>query len=870
MNVKMKNLLSSILLLATLCIAQASDVQVAVKPVPVIAGEPAQMVISTASNDYPELLKGFPYVKNIQWMNSGTSRMRSQNNSNILSSVSYWFVANKAGEYTIPPLQVNNNGVKAMTTSVKFKVIAAGDMKATTAGGVKKSLKDMLFAKAVILTEGRDFYVGQEIPIEIRLYLMRGLNGGPAAWPQFNVDNIIFRNYKTNQQDKRFAQPTRSSENINGRIFTVLKFSTAFRAIVAGKLDLAAQIPCEIKVPSQQRRNSRSWFDDDFFDGFGGRNYRRLKQTVNASFPEINIKPIPPVPADALSLGLVGNWYVDFSVIGDEFKVGEPFTLKMEIKGMGTLETLTAPRLKIPGFRIYRPEVDKGLVTTVGSSKAVVKYVIIPTTPGEKKLDLTFSIFSCPREKYQNFTCEKLLNIAKSDNPSVTNGGVYIDSGEQSNDTYSPAEKKSRPAPGLHYQKRNLSGTVELPLYLNYLWLYLALGIGGPLLLIFIELRQRHQLKLINDPLLQRKLKAQSGRGKVIKAIKTAHNDELDNAINQVAVPYLNSMLGLPPGTTTSELANKVDSVELSKCLKSTGHSNYMPGGDSMDKTEMKKTLLKSLRKMSIIALLFILSQNGFAVDSKKTQAVKTPAPAVLINSSSQALTAYDNGEFRRTAEYYYNQLEQQEPDPALLYNLGNCFSRLEDYPRAAVCYERALLLDPSNSDIIENLNYVKRKLFLPQLGMPSNPTELIFNLRNQLRPDQWLAIAAVLWFIIFAIIALRRHYSRNKLIILILASSLVLVLTFAAAISQYNSLYSKNRAVIISKIAKLYSLPSLQNAREISRVSSGTPVEILEKRIDWVYIRHDNCEGWVAAKSLATTSPATRLFELPWEKRGK
>jgi len=283
-----------------------------------------------------------------------------------------------------------------------------------------------------------------------------------------------------------------------------------------------------------------------------------------------------------------------------------------------------------------------------------------------------------------------------------------------------------------------------------------------------------------------------------------------------------------------------------------------------MNKSELKKTLLKALRKMSIIALFLLLSVNSIAEDKKITPLVESP---VIISNNSQALTAYDNGKFRLTAEYYYKQLKNQPPDPALLYNLGNCFSRMADYPRAAVCYERARLLAPNDNDILENLNYVRRKLFLPQLGITSNPWELILNARNHLRPDQWLALASAMWLVIFTAIALRRYYSRAKLVSMMLTCGLISALLVTAAISQYYSSYSTRRAMIISKMVKLYSLPSIKNAREISRVGAGASVEILERRIDWVYIRHDNCEGWVAVNALATLMPGTKLFNLPWEK---
>ena len=72
---------------------------------------------------------------------------------------------------------------------------------------------------------------------------------------------------------------------------------------------------------------------------------------------------------------------------------------------------------------------------------------------------------------------------------------------------------------------------------------------------------------------------AQGNRGRVLKALHKVSDEHLDDAINNEVVPYLNDLLGLPPGTTATELSGKVDDEELANCLKSSGNSSYIARG---------------------------------------------------------------------------------------------------------------------------------------------------------------------------------------------------------------------------------------------------------------------------------------------------
>jgi hypothetical protein len=56
-----------------------------------------------------------------------------------------------------------------------------------------------------------------------------------------------------------------------------------------------------------------------------------------------------------------------------------------------------------------------------------------------------------------------------------------------------------------------------------------------------------------------------------------------------------------------------------------------------------------------------------------------------------------------------YLYIAETRPGGELFYNIGNCFFALQDLPRAAFYYEKALYYFPRNQELIDNLNLVRR-----------------------------------------------------------------------------------------------------------------------------------------------------------------
>ncbi len=588
-----------------------------------------------------------------------------------------------------------------------------------------------------------------------------------------------------------------------------------------------------------------------------GQSYRQIPYSINIDFPELKIKALPPPPEGIDNLGLVGSWLVDYSVSAKELKSGEPFTFKIEITGIGSLENLQTPSLNIPGFRIYPPEVDKSAASGSSRQKVEIRYVMIPLKPGQAEIDLKTTAFSTSHEAYKTYEYKHKFTIVPSETQTLTAAPLVFNSSHDLKPSSEPEIKENKPVAksGILYLKKAETGGVAVPLYLNYLWVYILLLAAGPLLWLFSEWRHASRMKLESDPLLRRRLAAQADRARVLHELKKCNPDNIDEAINNEVVPFLNDMLALPPGTTATELADKVNDKEVAECLHSSGAASYMPGGANMDKIELKKRICKAVKAFTVILLLALLPAVATA-DAKKSAARKPE----VIQTSVEALTAYDRGEFNRAADYYRSRLVPEKPDPALLYNLGNCYCQLRNYPAALVCYERARLLAPNDSDITENLNYVRRKLFQPQTGEIKDPASLIKALRDNLRPDQWLLIAAIACAAGGGIMAFRRSLSFNKLSILLGIVSIAALLSIVAAATQYHNDYNPDIAVIMTDNAKLHSLPSESSGQVEAKLQSGTKVKIVESRQEWSRVRCGEADGWIKSDQILAIAPGCHL----------
>jgi tetratricopeptide (TPR) repeat protein len=833
----------SVLLFLLLAVpAFSSDISMKVSPQPLMAGEPAQIELSS-SEDYPEIID-FPRMSEISWR-QGASKSMQTNIINFKRStkymVRYTFVPQKEGELTIPGLDVRQGKKKVITDPVTIKVLSRRySVNSATAdkSNTKESarLEDLLFMKCIPLTDRNSIYIGEEIYMDVKIYSVSGLNFEPS-WPEINIENAAFRDFSAvNDKNSRFQPFRESVEKIMGQTFKVLIFRTALRPISSGTLSGKVVERCNVVIPNDNRSTNqrRDPFDDFFSDGFMSpfSNYRKLEQTLTCDVPAITVKQLPDVNGIKNFLGLIGKWTVKTSLSQEKLKTGEPVTLRVTASGDGTTDTLKAPELRIEGFRVYPPEVKKSDVS--GKNRVEISYVLIPLQEGTADINLIVSYFSVESGKYVEVPFSEKIKVEKSD---IKSASVVADSSAPAEQApvitkkYDEAKKHN----GILYLKRNPSGEVLLPLWKNHIFLMLFFFIFGPAACGISEFYYWRKLKLEKDPLLKRKMKALSIKSSIIREIRNSEPDKMHALIQNRVVPYLNDLLGLPPGTTASELAGKINDPELSSYLRAGSDSAYMPGSLDIKKSDIRKSLADILKRISAVLILAALPFSGFSAE-------KTLAEPV------NPLKAYDMGDFAKSADYYRQHLNMSSPDPAILYNLANCLYQQGEPAKALVLYERALLLSPRDSDIRENLNLVCRKLMLPETGRIDTPKDLLVNARDMLRPDEWMLIGSMLWVCAWIVLAFRRKFtSPANLAAILSVIGLLFVLTAVASISEFNSAYSSKTAFVIMKNTQVYLLPSENSKQTDFRISCGGKVRIEETREGWLRVRTENgSEGWI------------------------
>src|SRR5208283_3571750 len=100
--------------------------------------------------------------------------------------------------------------------------------------------------------------------------------------------------------------------------------------------------------------------------------------------------------------------------------------------------------------------------------------------------------------------------------------------------------------------------------------------------------------------------------------------------------------------------------------------------------------------------------------------------PSLLIADEAslqieQANQLYRSGTYQKAAELYEQILKNGYESPALYYNLGNAYFKMQNIPAAILSYERGKRLAPRDEDILYNLRLANLRVVdkiepLPQL----------------------------------------------------------------------------------------------------------------------------------------------------------
>lgn len=241
-------------------------------------------------------------------------------------------------------------------------------------------------------------------------------------------------------------------------------------------------------------------------------------------------------------------------------------------------------------------------------------------------------------------------------------------------------------------------------------------------------------------------------------------------------------------------------------------------------------------------------------IDSMSTDTLYVPTSAII--SKQAADSAYINNDFVGAAELYELLLMDGEAAD-VYYNLGNSYYKSGETARAILNYERALLLEPGNTDIRFNLEMARAKAVdkveeVPEIFFVSWTKSLI----NTQSADSW-AICGIVFFVLLIVAAYFYIFSRKVVIKKIgffggLVCLCVVILANVFAAQQKRHLLERNSAIIMQPSVTVRSTPS-DSGTSLFVLHEGRKVDLKDNSMKgWKEIRlEDGKVGWVPAAAI-------------------
>ena len=221
-----------------------------------------------------------------------------------------------------------------------------------------------------------------------------------------------------------------------------------------------------------------------------------------------------------------------------------------------------------------------------------------------------------------------------------------------------------------------------------------------------------------------------------------------------------------------------------------------------------------------------------------------------------KATTLYQKGDYTQAAAVYSSILKSGKESSALYYNLGNTYYKLNNVPESIYYYEKALQLDPENTDAKNNLIFANQMKVDAITPLPKTwVRQLSDGIVGLFSAHTWAVLsiigvfAFVLSFLLYYFVertALKRTFFSLMLVFLFFAIG-----SYTLAHFCHKQVSQTQYAILFDKTVRVFSDANAYSS-EVMQLHEGTKVEIIEDAKDWVKIRLVNGKtGWTKVNSL-------------------
>ena len=235
----------------------------------------------------------------------------------------------------------------------------------------------------------------------------------------------------------------------------------------------------------------------------------------------------------------------------------------------------------------------------------------------------------------------------------------------------------------------------------------------------------------------------------------------------------------------------------------------------------------------------------------------------LLITQTFWAQTAFDKGNnlyqkgnYQEAITAYKSVVNSGQQSAELYFNLGNCFYKLNKVAPAIYNFEKALLLNPNDFEIQNNLSFAQKMTIdevveVPKVGF----AKIIRDFTSSYHYDTWAWIAIV-FSVLFLLCFLGYYFSNTTMLKRVFFTTMIFVLLFAI-ISVFAGFFEKNQnnndrpAIVFATITSVKSEPK-SSAQDAFVLHAGTKVFVLESLNNYKKIQLlDLKQGWIEKSAI-------------------
>jgi tetratricopeptide (TPR) repeat protein len=216
------------------------------------------------------------------------------------------------------------------------------------------------------------------------------------------------------------------------------------------------------------------------------------------------------------------------------------------------------------------------------------------------------------------------------------------------------------------------------------------------------------------------------------------------------------------------------------------------------------------------------------------------------VETFNKANAAYKQGEYKGAIELYKKIIAHGLTSQQLQYNLGNAYMKDGQLGRAITAYERALRLQPRESDLKANLAFAKNRIESPE---PQGPKSLFPHLQ-MITLDEIVMILAMIGvgITVLILVGLFSQWRFRKTAFFITVLGVVFAFHIFALLAKIDDL--RDRAVVVATGEVRYE-PE-ENATAHFTAYEGWKVRVLKESGGWIKVeRPDGLQGWMPSDRL-------------------